>query len=509
MKKIICYILLVLGIAAGLSSCTKNFTEMNTDPNNPPTALPKNLFAPAMVKVLNHNMRKNWDFTNELMQVTVNMGDEEGKVFRYDFRASVADRLYNGLYIELSNLKEIYKISSDESGSNKGNYNKTWMGISLICQSWVYSILTDTYGNVPYFQSNQARDDDNFEPAFDSQKEIYLDIFKKLEAANTLLGGSDAPVVEGDPIYSGDPAAWRRFGNALYLRLLLRVSGKSEVAANCIAKIKEIAETNTAGYPIFTQNEHSAVFKWTGSAPFISPMAIEIREQDYRAPSVCEFFIENLKDWSDPRISIPTWGTNGYNRWGIAIVSGNYTGVPSGYTPGSNPVRKSYFYSMTNPNSMQTEPLSGMMLNYPEVKFMLAEAALKGWINNDAGRLYTEGAENSIKLWLPNWNESIDKFLSDADIEWIDALTFDEKMERIHLQKYYALWLVDMQQWIEYRRTGHPILPKGPGLKNDGVMPARMNYPVYVQSANPTNYKKAIAEQGPDLISTEVWWQKQ
>jgi hypothetical protein len=81
-------------------------------------------------------------------------------------------------------------------------------------------------------------------------------------------------------------------------------------------------------------------------------------------------------------------------------------------------------------------------------------------------------------------------------------------MEQIHLQKYYALFLVDMQQWFEYRRTGHPILPKGPGLRNGGVMPARMTYPVYVQSANPTNYKLAIAAQGPDEISTNVWWQK-
>ena len=81
-------------------------------------------------------------------------------------------------------------------------------------------------------------------------------------------------------------------------------------------------------------------------------------------------------------------------------------------------------------------------------------------------------------------------------------------MERIHLQKYYALFLVDMQQWFEYRRTGHPIMPKGAGLRNQGEMPARMTYPVYVQSANPSNYKEAIARQGADLISTKVWWQK-
>jgi len=29
-----------------------------------------------------------------------------------------------------------------------------------------------------------------------------------------------------------------------------------------------------------------------------------------------------------------------------------------------------------------------------------------------------------------------------------------------------------------------------------------------VQSANPTSYKKAVEVQGPDAISTKVWWQK-
>ncbi|HJT74422.1 MAG TPA: SusD/RagB family nutrient-binding outer membrane lipoprotein, partial [Chitinophaga sp.] len=98
--------------------------------------------------------------------------------------------------------------------------------------------------------------------------------------------------------------------------------------------------------------------------------------------------------------------------------------------------------------------------------------------------------------------------LTAADIQWIESATLEEKMERIHLQKYYALFLVDMQQWFEYRRTGHPALPHGSGLRNNGVMPARMTYPVYVQSTNPTNYRIAVNNQGPDVISTQVWWQK-
>lgn len=503
--KIIIYkfTMVVMMIGLLLSSCTKDFQEINTDPNNIPNALPQQLLAPALVSTLSYNMLRNRNFNNELMQVTVNMSDAEGLVFRYDYRANWADYTYNGWYSELTNFKDIYKIASDTSGSN---YNKSYMGISLVCQSWIYSLLTDTYGDVPYFQSNTGKDSLNFEPAFDRQKDIYLDIFKKLEEANNLLKTGTAIAAASDPVYGGNISRWRKFGNSLYLRLLLRISGKAEVSQEVIAKINEIV-SNSSTYPIIANNDESAILKWTGVAPYTSPY-ISIREQDFRQPAIASFFIDNLVDWNDPRIDIPTYGTNGINRWAIVPYQGAYLGVPSGYAPGDNPVKKSYFYSMTSTSSLQTEPLAGMIMNYAEVQYILAEAAAKGWISGSAKSYYDNGVLNGIKLWLPNWAVPVDTYLTAADIEWDDNLSLDEKMERIHLQKYYALFLTDMQQWFEYRRTGHPRLPKGTGLRNNGEMPARMTYPVYVQSTNPTNYKLAIAAQGPDLISTQVWWQK-
>src|SRR6476620_3184942 len=154
-----------------LTSCTKDFQEINTDPNDIPAALPQQLLAPALVSTLTYNMTRNRNFNNELMQVSVNMSDADGQVFRYDFRATLSDYLYNGLYSELTNFKDIYKIAADTTGSN---FNKSYMGISLVCQSWIYSILTDTYGDIPYFQSNKGKDSLIYEPKFDSQKDIYL-----------------------------------------------------------------------------------------------------------------------------------------------------------------------------------------------------------------------------------------------------------------------------------------------------------------------------------------------
>lgn len=510
MKKIF-YIFILFSLV--LASCTKGFQELNTNPNTVPTALPSQLLPSALVNTVTLGMMRNRNFNNELMQVTVAESDAEGQVFRYDFRSNWADYLYNGLYTQLKNFKDVYKIASD-SGIN---YNKSYMGISLICQSWAYSILTDTYGDIPYFHSNEGRDSLNFEPTIDRQKDIYLDIFNKLETANTLLTAGTAISAANDPVYAGNIARWRKFGNSLYLRLLLRLSGKAEVSTQVIAKINEMVDLKASTYPIIASNDESAILRWTGTSPYSSPYNT-VREQDFRSPGLASFFIDNLVNWNDPRIDIPTYGSGGFNRWGIAPVSGRYYGIPSGYAPNSSTGKGSYFYSNTSAVSLQTDPLTGMMMNYAEVKFILAEAALKGWIKSSAETYYNDGALASITLWLPNWPTTINAvtgltnnivtFLTAADIEWEPAASVDAKMQRIHLQKYYALFLTDLQQWFEYRRTGYPILPKGSGLRNNGIMPARMTYPVYIQSTNPTNYKLAVAAQGPDVISTQVWWQK-
>ncbi len=504
----------VAAVAMTASSCTKNFEKINTDPNRTLSARPDQLLAPALVNTMTYNMLRNRNFNNELMQVTVDMSDAEGKVFRYDYRANWADYLYNGLYSQLTNFKEIEKAAADSL-----TLSNSYRAISLICQSWLFSILTDTYGDLPYSEANKAKPEDGGikEPVFDAQKDIYTGIFERLEEANDIFAAGGLPAIDAqsDPVYNGNLTRWRRFGNSLYLRLLLRVSGKAEVAAAAIAKIKEMVEDNPAKYPLINNNDESAVLRWTGVAPYSSPL-LTVREQDFRGVAIASFFIDNLVIWNDPRIDIGTYGSGTptkTNRWAIAPAQGVFEGVPGGYSPGANPDKKSYFYSNThnsgNGPTLMNEPLAGMILNYAEVRFILAEAAAKGWISTGtAENYYKQGVQNSITLWLPAWNVPIDTYLSAADITWNDAGTLNEKMEQIHLQKYYALFLTDMQQWFEYRRTGHPVLPQGAGLRNNGVMPARMTYPVYVQSTNPTNYQIAVDRQGPDVISTQVWWQK-
>lgn len=517
--KISYILLLTFGIT--LSSCDKDFEDINTDPIGKGTTTANQLLAPALVNVLSANMLRNRNFNNELMQVTVAISDAEAQVFRYEFRRNWSDYTWNVWYPELTNLTNIYTIASQPE-----TLNKSYQGISLIAQAWVYSLLTDTYGDVPYFEANKGKEG-VLEPVYDKQKDIYLDLFKKLEEANTLLSEGTPLIATGDPVYQGDVAKWRRFGNSLYLRLLLRISRKAEVATTVIAKVKEMVDTNPGNYPIMENNDHTAKILWNGSnsssAVYSSPFMVSVRAVDFRGPAITEFFIDNLVNWNDPRIR-PQLGVGSTPRLGIAQGPNGYVGVPSGYAPGSGVVKQAYFYSDAQSGAgitLQTDPHTGILMNCAEVDFILAEAAARGWIDRVSPEAYyNKGILDGITYWIPSFASSttdaaFTNYLTEAEIYWLDYLPLEankpdnSKLEMILKQKYYAMFLVDLQQWFEFRRTGHPFLPQdGVGLANGGVMPARLAYPAISQSTNPTSYKNAVAAQGPDEISTQVWWQK-
>ena len=345
-------------ISIGLcSSCSKDFTELNTNPNTSEKALPKTLLAHALVSVMKTNVTRAQSVTNELMQVTVNNLVETDRIFRYDIKRTVSDASWNTWYLELTNLKDMYKFAAE---SPEDKQNKTYMGISLICQTWLYSLLTDTYGDVPYFNSNQAKEG-LYAAKFDRQKDIYVDMFKQLEEANELLKANTNVVATSDPVYGGKAINWRKFGNSLYLRLLLRISGKAELAPEAIAKIKEIAETNTENYPVISSNAESAILRWTGIGPYSSPYA-GTKESDWRYPRSCSFFVDKLDASGDPCIS----------KW-VTLVDGLYEGIPSGYVFGQTPASKSYM-----PYALMTEPLTGNIMNYPELQVYTGRSRRKG-----------------------------------------------------------------------------------------------------------------------------------
>jgi hypothetical protein len=486
--QIVCGTLLAVALGGTLSSCTKDFEEVNTNPNTLPAVRPESLMESAIYSVVQANQTRALRLTHELMQVHVTVINSD-EIHRYVIRPSESDFMWRAWYSQLNNFRDMY----DKAAILRPNqaYYASYMGMSRILETWVFSLLTDTYGDVPYTEALRGREDGILQPKFDPQRAIYDSMFVRLEEANSLLALNAAiPTALGprDPIFGGDVAKWRRFGNSLYLRLLMRVAHKAEM--NAPAKIREILETNAANYPIMTNNAESAVVRFTTTPPFVSAFST-YRDYDFNGDNgLSQFFINTLNTWEDPRRT----------KWATTVGVSNYEGIPSGYPPGQVPDRLSAYLP-----ALKNEPLLGNILNYPEVQFMVAEAALKGYFTGNPKTFYENGVNNAITLWgltVPTGH------LLKPGVVWLDTETQAQKLEKILTQKYFTLFFTDFQSWFEYRRTGYPRLPIGAGVENNREMPSRLKYPVLVQTLNRANYEAAVAAMGGDEINVKVWWQK-
>lgn len=460
-------------------SCTDQFEEINTDPNRINQISPGTLLNPIIYELAGFNTSRSNAFTFQLMQVNLPYPSVSGGIHRYDVSESAGNSTWNTYYRWLINIRKMHQAALAAQDVN-------YQAVALTLNAWTYSLLTDAFGDVPMEEASRG-DEQIFRPAFNTQQEVYSKILKDLEQANSLFDPKKKMVYGTDILYDNNVGNWQRFCNSLRLRLLLRVSKRPEMDA--FTKMAAIVNDPVKN-PVFTRNEEAAVLKISGITPNVSPWGRAIDFTTGRAASA--FFLQNLNDFNDPRRA--KFASQARSADGTATLG--YRGIPSAYD-GSD---SQFDFLPSNLSiALVTAPMISVLMPYAEVEFIKAELAQQGQINAEAQTHYEKGVKAAIEQWgaaMP------------ADYFANPKAAYDGSLERIMLQKYYALFFVDYQQWFEYRRTGLPLLPKGKDLLNNGLMPVRFPYPTTVQSTNTENYKKAVARMGGDDINTRVWWEK-
>jgi len=332
----------------------------------------------------------------------------------------------------------------------------------------------------------------------------------KLEEANALLDPEGASI-SGDILFNNNIWQWKKFANSLKLRLLLRMSGRdASFVTTEMGKI--IADADK--YPIFESNADNAALHYLGSAPNNHP------------------WNENRKTRDDHRVSKTLtdqmWTNSPYVDWRITLyaeLSGNndYEGIPNGLTSSQaasyneNGIKFTskvgvYFTAATAP---------GMLMSFAELKFILAEAAYKGYISGDAGAYYIEGIMASYNQYGDDLVSAVDHIFGlpsptwDADSLALDFIAGDvfgwdagNAMALIGTQKWAAMYDQGLQAFIEWRRIGYPVLTPAVEGMNDGKIPVRYPYPTDEYARNPSNVQAAISDLlgGPDDLNTRVWW---
>ncbi|NEU07237.1 SusD/RagB family nutrient-binding outer membrane lipoprotein [Flavihumibacter sp. R14] len=460
-------------------SCTKDFEEVNTDPNRIESISPGTLLNPIIYNMASFNATRADDFTFHIMQVSLPFPSASGGVHRYDISESAGNSTWNTYYRWITNIKEMKAAADKASDPN-------YQAIALTLNAWTYSLLSDAFGDVPMEEA--ARGDEGiFRPAFNTQQQVYTKILADLETANSLFNATKPMIYGTEILYGNNVTNWKRFCNSLHLRLLLRVSKRTEMDA--FTKMAAIVN-DPVKYPVFTKNTESAILQVTNVVPNVSPWGRAVDFTTFRAAGA--FFIDNLNAFNDPRRAL--FNTVARSSDGKTTIG--YRGIPSGFS-GSD---TQFSFLPSNLNiALVTAPMKIVIMPYAEVEFIKAELAQKGKIAANPQTHYELGVKAAIEQWggvMP------------ANYFTTAAAAYDGTLERIMLQKYYALYFTDYQQWFEYRRTGFPVLPKNDGMLNNKVVPVRFRYPTTTVTNNNENYQKAVASLGGDDINTKVWWEK-
>ncbi len=476
MKSKLLNILVVSVVLMSVSSCKKQLEETNFNPNTAQVAQPDYLLTAASKITADTYWGADNNFNSSLLIVQHWAKIQYTEPDRYIFSNSSFVSLWSTAYSQsITNLNTIMKLAESQGNNN-------YKGVALVLRSWVFQLLTDVYGDIPY---RQAGDIDKYlTPAYDSQKDVYFGLLDDLKTAQGLLDPS-GKAISGDVIYNGKIASWKKFANSLRLRIALRIADKEA------EKLKQVlAEIATDGSGYISNNSETAALAYYDS-PNQNPVAswFDTRD-DYR---ISKTITDKLFQLNDPRLPVYASKTQ-------TATPTNYVGIPNGLTTGD--ANNLGFAKTSKPGVYFTTARSPAVIeSYAEVLFYRAEAAARGLTSENAETLYKQAITASLNQFGIGDND-VAVYLSQAPVKY-DATNYKKSIGE---QKWIALFGQGLEAFAEWRRLDYPKLdPAVAGVLNKQI-PVRFIYPGTEQSLNREYYQKAVVNQGADVLTTRLWF---
>ncbi|MCG8580673.1 MAG: SusD/RagB family nutrient-binding outer membrane lipoprotein, partial [Bacteroidales bacterium] len=202
MKNIYTALLAILLLVTSYS-CSDDFGDMNV-PSDATTKVEPKFFLNKMQQEVFANYQRNVNLYPDLYsQYWANTVSSFGSP-RYEYVDGWIGNQWSEMYTR--HLRSSQAIT-DQYGGNEFYIDALAINDIWMCYWW--SRMTDTYGDIPYFDASKG----NPVP-YTAQSEIYDDLFKRLDAAvEAITGGSEQYGYgsEYDLIYKGDVEKWKRF----------------------------------------------------------------------------------------------------------------------------------------------------------------------------------------------------------------------------------------------------------------------------------------------------------
>lgn len=475
------YILVILFV---INSCTDDITNINTNPKAYQSGtVPAETFFSNATRNLSDAVVYGFNFKILSQQFSQTTYFDFSAYNLVDVGSGFWVSLYRDVLLDYQEAKSIIT----EKPSLYPVIDKNKLAIIEIMEVYTYSILVNTFGNVPYSGAvstslkSEALDPDNLTPEYDDAAAIYDDLFTRLDAAVASLDASSTSFGTADLVYGGNVGSWIKFANSLKLKMAMTLSDVNAAKAKSMAEI-----ASKAG--VFTSNSDNAVITYLATTPNTNPIwvgLIQSSREDYVASNTIMDLLQ-APAVDDPRIPLYFTKDN----------AGGYSGGTYGRS-------NSYVtYSKAGP-AMTATTAPGVLMDYEEIEFYLAEAVARGYaVGGTAASHYNAGIKASILYW-GGTEAAATAYLTDPAVAFTTALGGTD-LNKIARQKYLALFNRGLEAWIEYRRLDYPTFNAPPIPQGD--FPIRYTYPNSEQTSNIESYTAAASAIGGDKLTTKIFW---
>ncbi|MDN5215522.1 SusD/RagB family nutrient-binding outer membrane lipoprotein [Fulvivirgaceae bacterium BMA12] len=537
------YIFLVVLLVGGSVGCDEGFDEMNVNPNTVTTAEVNHLFTYALNQTTGSGVDylKYWSnfiyhyhwfnqvtgrgSNNELIELNTIWTDENlwGKFFG------------TGMQELVQIQKQIDDLPEDQRALNANRY-----ALPLIVKVYKAHELVDVYGDIPYSDAFKGRltTDPVFKPLYDTQEAVIDQMLSDLKSAKDMIDVSIDDAFnynDADIWFDGDLTKWKKFANSLRLRIAMRLSEVNPSKAGQV-----ITEILSDADGVMESNDDSFLFEHHADGRFVGARGyIDQGDTKFAGEPVVDFMYDN----ADPRLRI-YYFENEYTPelcadLGLTYNARRFYGGPS--SPDEIADNQILFrerspengiydtLSRVNPRFFDnrvdghTGQAYDQFLNYAEVCFLKAEAAVRGFTSDDPQTWYENGIRASIETqffiaeqagvenWVPLAANEIDDYIASADVAW-DA---GKGLELIMVQSWLNSFKDAILTWNNWKRTGFPNENTTPAMRplhSNGTLleiPTRYRYPDGELVTNETNLTQAIDRQGGTAFNTlygRVWW---
>jgi len=480
MKKIFNYKLIgALMISFLMLSSCDSFLDVNDHPNKQTDPTLSTLASSAIIKTADLHTSFS-QATNRYTQHLSGVGQSETDQYAENTMSGTWYNLYVGA---LADLDELTKLAEENEASH-------FLGLAQVLTAANIGAATDVWDAIPY--SDALQGNENYLPTFDTQDEIYAEVFRLLDEAIINLGKTDVVYdftsISGDfdLFYEGDASKWLKMAYAYKARYLLHWSSSSAGDITTAANSALSSNADDADF-YYSEQNHSPYYNIALSN---NTGNLTITFADY----YIQVLNGNIYGTAlDPRLAIVA-DTN------VVTHNGVFTGYPVGAISGDRPTDLNFTENCWHFGMLSAIPV----MTYAEQQFIIAEVEVNGGAQGQAFNAWDNGVRaNMEKLGVAGGD--IDDYITDSGVD-ASNITIADVMK----EKYIAMFL-QYEAWNDMRRydygdgnTTYQGLTQPIGNVLGTTWARRVMYPLTEQNRNGINVDAA---KGSDYgMAKAVTW---